>query len=163
MFTTPNLSDDYFRFFWDGNVSIQAKNPYGKRPSEFITSSAVERDHFLFRHLNSPEYHSVYPPFLQFLFKYSVKMGNNRLDTNLFILKVFYALFSIGMVFLLPVILKLYDLKPWRAMIYLLNPLVIIEEMGNLHAEGIMVFFLALFFCSLKNSPNTHFCHFLLP
>ena len=125
VFTTPNLSDDYFRFFWDGNVSIQAKNPYDKRPSELITSSAVERDHFLFRHLNSPEYHSVYPPFLQFLFKYSVKMGNNRLDTDLFILKVFYALFSIGMVFLLPVILKLYDLKLLRAWFYLLNPFVI--------------------------------------
>ncbi|MFN6064516.1 MAG: hypothetical protein ACK49K_14655, partial [Bacteroidota bacterium] len=52
VFTTPNLSDDYFRFFWDGNVSIQGENPYDKRPSELITSSAIERDHYLFRHLN---------------------------------------------------------------------------------------------------------------
>lgn len=160
VFTTPNLSDDYFRFFWDGNVSIQDKNPYDKRPSELIISSAIERDQYLFRHLNSPEYHSVYPPFLQYLFKYSVKFGNNRLDTDLLILKVFYALFSIGTVFLLPVILKLYDLKPWRAMIYLLNPLVIIEEMGNLHAEGIMVFFLALFFLCLKKFPQYAFLPF---
>jgi hypothetical protein len=87
-------------------------------------------------------------------------MGNNRLDTDLFILKVFYALFSVGMGFLLPVILKLYDLKPWRAMIYLLNPLLIIEEMGNLHAEGIMVFFLALFFLFLKKFPQYAFLPF---
>jgi hypothetical protein len=87
-------------------------------------------------------------------------MGNNRLDTDLLILKVFYALFSIGMVFLLPVILKLYDLNPWRAMIYLLNPLVIIEEMGNLHAEGILVFFLALFLGAIKKFPNYAFLPF---
>lgn len=160
VFTTPNLSDDYFRFIWDGNISIQDKNPYDKRPSELITSSSVNRDHYLYRHLNSPEYHSVYPPFLQFLFKYSLKLGNNRVDTDLLILKVFYALFSIGMVFLLPVILKLYDLNPWRAMIYLLNPLVIIEEMGNLHAEGILVFFLALFFLFLKKFPHYAFLPF---
>jgi hypothetical protein len=160
VFTTPNLSDDYFRFFWDGNVSIQGENPYDKRPSELITSSAIERDHYLFRHLNSPEYHSVYPPFLQYLFKYSMKMGDNRLDKDLLILKILYALFSIGMVFLLPIILKLYDLKPWRAMIYLLNPLVLIEEIGNLHAEGIMVFFLALFFLFLKKFPQYAFLPF---
>lgn len=160
VFTKPNLSNDYFRFFWDGNVSIQGENPYDKKPSELIISSALSKDQYLFRHLNSPEYHSVYPPFLQYLFKYSVKSGNNRLDINLLMLKAFYALFSIGMVFLLPVILKLYAIKLWRAMIYLLNPLVIIEEMGNLHAEGIMVFFLALFFLFVKKFPQYTFLPF---
>jgi len=57
VFTTPNLSDDYFRFFWDGNVSIQDKNPYDKRPSELIISSAIERDQYLFRHLNTSHHH----------------------------------------------------------------------------------------------------------
>jgi hypothetical protein len=160
VFTTPNLSDDYFRFFWDGNVSIQDKNPYDKRPSELIISSAIERDQYLFRHLNSPEYHSVYPPFLQYLFKYSVKLGDNKLDREIFILKVFYAIFSIATVFLLPYLLKLYGVNTWHAVIYVLNPLVILEEMGNLHAEGIMVFFLALFLVALKKQPKFAFLPF---
>jgi hypothetical protein len=160
VFTTPNLSDDYFRFFWDGNVSIQDKNPYDKRPSELIISSAIERDQYLFRHLNSPEYHSVYPPFLQYLFKYSVKLGDNKLDREIFILKVFYAVFSIATVFLLPYLLKLYGVNAWHAVIYVLNPLVILEEMGNLHAEGIMVFFLALFLVALKKQPKFAFLPF---
>jgi hypothetical protein len=160
VFTTPNLSDDYFRFFWDGNVSIQDKNPYDKRPSELIISSAIERDQYLFRHLNSPEYHSVYPPFLQYLFKYSVKLGDNKLDREIFILKVFYAVFSIATVFLLPYLLKLYGVNTLHAVIYVLNPLVILEEMGNLHAEGIMVFFLALFLVALKKQPKFAFLPF---
>jgi hypothetical protein len=160
VFTTPNLSNDYFRFFWDGNVSIQDKNPYDKRPSELIISSAIERDQYLFRHLNSPEYHSVYPPFLQYLFKYSVKLGDNKLDREIFILKVFYAVFSIATVFLLPYLLKLYGVNAWHAVIYVLNPLVILEEMGNLHAEGIMVFFLALFLVALKKQPKFAFLPF---
>lgn len=160
VFTTPNLSDDYFRFFWDGHISNQGGNPYDKRPSEHLISSVDERDHYLFRHLNSPEYYSVYPPFLQYLFKYAVEIGNDRLDISILTLKVFYALFSVGTVFLLPLVLKLYAIKPWRAMIYLLNPLVLIEEMGNLHAEGIMVFFLALFFLFVKKFPQYAFLPF---
>lgn len=160
VFTTPNLSDDYFRFIWDGNISVQGENPYDKRPSEHIISSVISKDQYLFRQLNSSEYHSVYPPFLQYLFKYVVKIGDNRLDINLLVLKIFYAVFSIGTVFLLPVVLKLYAVKPWRAMIYILNPLVIIEEMGNLHAEGIMVLFLCLFFVVVKKFPEYAFLPF---
>jgi hypothetical protein len=110
--------------------------------------------------LNSPEYHSVYPPFLQYLFKYSVKLGDNKLDREIFILKVFYAVFSIATVFLLPYLLKLYGVNTWHAVIYVLNPLVILEEMGNLHAEGIMVFFLALFLVALKKQPKFAFLPF---
>jgi hypothetical protein len=115
---------------------------------------------YLFSHLNSPNYHSVYPPFLQSIFKFSVKLGDNKLDREIFILKVFYAVFSIATVFLLPYLLKLYGVNAWHAVIYVLNPLVILEEMGNLHAEGIMVFFLALFLVALKKQPKLAFLPF---
>ena len=160
MFSAPNLSDDYFRFVWDGHISLKGENPYEKTPNEHISSPKTKGDLYLFSHLNSPNYHSVYPPFLQYLFKFSAYIGENRPDIQILVLKLFYAFFSIGMVFLLPWLLKLYRLKSWQALIYLLNPLVLLEEMGNLHAEGILVFFLALFLGAIKKFPNYAFLPF---
>lgn len=160
IFNTPNLSDDYFRFFWDGNISLKGENPFEKKPIEYMESPEINGDLYLFSHLNSPNYHSVYPPFLQYLFKYSAYIGENRPDIQILVLKLFYAFFSIGMVFLLPWLLKLYSIKSWQALIYLLNPLVLLEEMGNLHAEGILVFFLALFLAAIKKFPNYAFLPF---
>ena len=160
IFSSPNLSDDYFRFIWDGNISLKAKNPYEKTPKEHISSPETMGDLYNFAHLNSPKYHSVYPPFLQYLFKFSAYIGDNRPDIQILVLKLFYAFFSIGMVFLLPHLLNLYSINSWQALIYLLNPLVLLEEMGNLHAEGIMVFFLALFLVLIKKFPHYAFLPF---
>jgi len=160
IFSSPNLSDDYFRFIWDGNISLKGENPYEKTPKEHISSTESMGDLYNFAHLNSPKYHSVYPPFLQYLFKFSAYIGDSRPDIQILVLKLFYAFFSIGMIFLLPHLLKLYSINSWQALIYLLNPLVLLEEMGNLHAEGIMVFFLALFLVLIKKFPHYAFLPF---
>lgn len=160
VFTTPNLSDDYFRFIWDGHLSLNGENPFENKPSEQDSLLGNSRHSYLFSHLNSPNYHSVYPPFLQSIFKLSVKFGDNKLDREIFILKLFYVVFSIAMVFLLPYLLTLYEVNAKHAVFYVLNPLVILEEMGNLHAEGILVFFLALFFIALRQQSKLAFLPF---
>ena len=33
LFMTPNLSDDFYRFYWDGNVVMDGENPYKQIPS----------------------------------------------------------------------------------------------------------------------------------
>jgi hypothetical protein len=157
---TPRLSDDFFRFVWDGLISQNGINPYEKTPQEFISSAVTTGDLYLYTHLNSPRFHTVYPPFLQFIFKLSAQISGNKLDIHLFTLKLCYALFSISMVFLLPYLLKLYGIKSGQALIYLLHPLVLLEELGNLHAEGIMVFFLALFLIAIKKLPQYAFLPF---
>ncbi|MEY3321015.1 MAG: hypothetical protein RLZZ417_598 [Bacteroidota bacterium] len=160
IFSTPHLSDDYFRFIWDGHISLKGENPYEKTPMEYVSTAETMGDLYSFAHLNSPRYHSVYPPFLQYIFKFSAFFGEDKPDVQIFVLKLFYAFFSIGMVFLLPQLLKLYHIKSWQALIYLLNPLVLLEEMGNLHAEGIMVFFLSLFLFAIKKFPHYAFLPF---
>ena len=49
---------------------------------------------------------------------------------------------EVGTILLLPKVLKNYGINPKNALIYILNPLIIIEVCGNLHFEGMMVFFL---------------------
>jgi len=100
LFTSPHLSDDYVRFIWDGHLSNITKNPYEKKPVDQISSIESNRYIYLYSHLNSPNYHTVYPPFLQAIFKFSVRFGENNLDWEIFFLKIFYAIFSIGLIFL---------------------------------------------------------------
>jgi hypothetical protein len=44
VFTTPNLSDDYFRFIWDGHLSLNGENPFEKKPSEQDSLIGNSRD-----------------------------------------------------------------------------------------------------------------------
>ncbi|MHB8084952.1 MAG: hypothetical protein ACYDHZ_03950, partial [Dehalococcoidia bacterium] len=41
LFMTPNLSDDYFRFIWDGLLFAHGYNPYLVLPSTFIQGGQV--------------------------------------------------------------------------------------------------------------------------
>lgn len=62
----PDLSDDLYRYVWDGWLSVSGINPFRFVPSD--PQLANFQDSELFRSLNSPDYHSIYPPFSQIVF-----------------------------------------------------------------------------------------------
>lgn len=71
LFTEPNLSDDYFRYIWDGILVEYGVNPYLYLPSELISNpefSHVPLSQELYNGFNSQHYYSVYPPVNQFIF-----------------------------------------------------------------------------------------------
>ena len=71
LFALPNLSDDFYRFIWDGRLLNHGINPFIHLPSYYIDNpgmapAGISRD--LFLKLNSPGYFTIYPPVNQFLF-----------------------------------------------------------------------------------------------
>lgn len=152
LFTTPNLSDDYFRFVWDGNSIVNGINPFESKPSEIIFT-ASDHDIYLQNEvlngtsetfpagMNSKEYYSVYPPFNQFIFAVASWLSGDNLQLNIFYLRFFLFLFEIGTLYLLVALLKLFDFSKYKVFVYAFNPLVIIELTQNLHFEGVTVFF----------------------
>jgi len=54
LFAPPLLSDDYFRFAWDGRLLAQGFNPYLYLPSTVI-NAVPGLDEPLFQRLNSPQ------------------------------------------------------------------------------------------------------------
>ena len=61
----PSLSDDYYRYVWDGRVQLAGINPYKYRPYEH----ALDRVPFAQRDLiNHEELRTVYPPLTQAVF-----------------------------------------------------------------------------------------------
>lgn len=143
----PNLSDDYFRFVWDGRLLAHGINPFSVMPSVFIESRQVVLDgldHQLFYSMNSQNYYTVYPPVLQFIFFVSVKLFYTNILGSVIVMRIVIITAEIGSVFLMSLILKKLNQPSKNILFYTLNPLIIIELTGNLHFEAVMIFFLLL-------------------
>lgn len=148
----PNLSDDYFRFIWDGMFLANGENPYLILPQDYIKNPEALVSFSLFENLNSPEYFTIYPPICQFVFAIGALLFQENILENILVMRLFLFLSEIGSIALIIKILNHFKLPKQQVLIYALNPLVIIELTGNLHFEALMVFFLVLsFYLFLKN------------
>ena len=146
LFMTPNLTDDYFRFIWDGLFVANGHNPYLIIPSAFMDSSQTVPgiSLALYEQLNSPHYYTAYPPVCQFIFGLSAKLCGGNILGNIILLRVLVLLAEFGTITLLYKLTRIFRLPPALVFIYAFNPLVVIELTGNLHFEAVMIFFLLL-------------------
>lgn len=137
LFSEPSLSDDIFRYVWDGKLFASEQNPYEFAPS----SESLEkfRDSEIFPFINHKEIPTVYPPVLQFIFGLNAFLG-----VSVFGMKFLVVLFEFGLSFVLYKILILLKEKKDFFFFYFLNPLVIIEFAGQGHSDVIGVFFIFL-------------------
>ncbi|MBF8965523.1 hypothetical protein I0P70_19895 [Pontibacter sp. FD36] len=147
LLATPALSDDYFRFVWDGRLLTAGQNPYLYLPRFFVTPEGPQVPGIsqeFFRSLNSPDYYSVYPPVSQAVFWLGVKLYPNSVLGSIVVMRVLILLFEAGNILLFWRLLRKMKLPDKQVLLYALNPLVILELTGNLHFEALMIFFLLL-------------------
>jgi hypothetical protein len=144
LFAFPNLSDDVFRFVWDGRLTVNGENPFLHMPSWYLESKNIipGLNQELYDQLNSHEYFTVYPPILQYIFAFSVWLFPNDIYASTIVMKCFIFLAECGSIAILLKLFKQFEIHAKYIAIYALNPLVIIELTGNLHFEGVMLFFL---------------------
>jgi len=136
----PNLSDDVYRFIWDGKLWWDGYDAYSILPSEFLkrSESAIS----LFEKLNSPEYFSIYPPINQLVF--IVITLFDKLFTSIIALRLLIIFTEIGSLYFLLRVFKQINLNGKSLLFYAFNPLVVLELVGNLHFEVFVIFFLVL-------------------
>ncbi len=156
----PALSDDFYRFVWDGRLLFNGINPYTILPADFIQTIDFQRtigDKTIFEKLNSPNYYTVYPPLNQLIFAVSAALSQGSLFGNVVALRVFILLAEISLLFIL--MRNKYNDK---FNLYAFNPLIIIELTGNLHFEGVVMCFLVLaLYVGVKNRKSLVFSSFL--
>lgn len=154
LFYTPSLSQDFYRFLWDGQLILEGINPYLSTPAELFASDQAKFDNAarLIKGMGqlSEGYHSNYPPLSQLLFAFAALFTGKSLLGGIIALRMMLMIAEIGIFFLGRKLLETYNLPPDRIFWFLLNPLVIIELTGNLHFEGVMIFFLLWAFYLLK-------------
>lgn len=158
LFMLPNLSDDYFRFIWDGRLLAAGEQPFAALPREVVglpAAAAANLTPELFSKLNSPDYFTVYPPVAQFTFWLSAVFGGKSIYGSMLVLRLIQLVAEAGTLWLLLKLLRNMEIPARRVLLYALNPLIILELTGNLHAEALVIFFLTAAFYFLQCGRQT--------
>lgn len=150
----PMLSDDIYRFIWDGHLLRSGISPFEHLPSYYAVQDfpVAGLNAELFAELNSPEYYTIYPPVAQLTFIVGTVLCPESWLGAAVVMRLFLFCFEVGSIFLLVKLFEHFKYGLKNILLYALNPLIIIEITGNLHFEGAMIFFLLLaFYLLVKN------------
>ncbi|MEO9482206.1 MAG: glycosyltransferase 87 family protein [Ekhidna sp.] len=137
----PQLSDDLYRFIWDGTLLKNNIHPFEALPSTYLNQGIEGINAELYNQLNSPNYFTIYPPLNQFIFWLSVAVGNGDWLVSANTIRLILLAGDLGSFFLLQKLLTHYGKSESMAHWYWLNPLVVLEFTGNLHFEGLVILF----------------------
>lgn len=146
----PNLSQDFYRFIWDGRMILEGFNPYlhtvdaFTSMSEFPVAQAQELRTGM-GVLNASHF-TNYPPVNQLCFLIAVLFTNKSILGSVMIMRLLIIAADFGTLHFGKKLLDKLNLPTHHIFWYVLNPFIIIELTGNLHVEGVMIFFLV---CSL--------------
>ena len=144
----PNLSQDFYRFIWDGRLILSGLNPYLQLPKDLILNAnflmpKAKELVFSMGELSAKHY-SNYPPINQLCYAIAGFFSPNSIIGAVVVLRLIIVTADLGILYFGQKLLKNIGLNPNKIYWYLLNPLVVLELSGNLHFEGVMLFFLVL-------------------
>lgn len=147
LFAIPNLSQDFYRFIWDGQMILSGLNPYLSTP-DFQMEQGI-----LTNFPNQVELHNGmgslsashftnYPPINQLCFVLANLFPGTSILSSVIGLRLIIIAADIGTLYFGKKLLERLKLPSNKIFWYILNPFIIIELTGNLHFEGVMIFFL---------------------
>ncbi|APS38470.1 glycosyltransferase 87 family protein [Salegentibacter sp. T436] len=143
---TPNLSQDFYRFIWDGQLIMNEINPYLSVPNDLkeLTTSLEFTQQKLIQGMGSLSAGNFtsYPPVNQLLFAISAILGGKSILGSVVVMRCFIILADLGALYFGRKLLLKLKLPTHQIFWFILNPFIIIELTGNLHFEGVMLFFL---------------------
>ena len=148
LFALPNLSQDFYRFIWDGNMIWEGLNPYLYTPSSFLETGEMpfRGGKALIDGMGSLSAGNFtnYPPLNQLCFAIATILPGAELIGAVIIMRLMMITADIGTFYFGSKLLSNLGISRSRIFWFILNPFIIIELTGNLHFEGIMIFFLVL-------------------
>ncbi|MCH8822575.1 MAG: hypothetical protein IH984_03610 [Planctomycetes bacterium] len=176
----PTLSDDIYRYIFDGRNLANSINPYLHAPAERLglsTDEIMERplgvlmesgvdlvddEHWpgeakLLPLINNPELHTIYLPTSQYVFAVAAFFISDAAadpQTSSRILRyvlIVIELFAIGLILLA---LKHADRSAWWAALYAWHPIAITEIAGSGHQDVIGVALMMLGLVMFSNVPK---------
>ncbi len=146
LFAPPALSDDIYRYVWEGRVIAHGGNPYTQAPAD--PALAGLRDRTIHPHVNHPELATIYPPLAEAGFALVA-----RLSPTVSAMKVWVALHDLLLVCVLILLLRREGASEVAAIAYAWNPLVIVEYAGSGHNDPTAMLWLALAWLWLRRRP----------
>ncbi|HZV11774.1 MAG TPA: hypothetical protein VFA55_01060 [Candidatus Kapabacteria bacterium] len=139
----PSLSDDLYRYVWDGRLLANGYNPYRYAPAD---SALVPFRDELYGHIAYKNYYSIYPPLAEAGFgasAYAAKIFFHGSTAATYILwKLLLTAVETGTMILLLRLLLRFGKPAKYLLLYAWHPLPIIEFAGQGHSDALMVFFI---------------------
>ncbi|WP_411766567.1 glycosyltransferase 87 family protein [Winogradskyella sp. A3E31] len=144
---TPNLSQDFYRFIWDGQMFSVGFSPYLTTPDyrmELGIMSNFPNQVELYNGMGSlsSSHFTNYPPINQLCFYLGNLFPGQSILSSVIGMRLIIISADIGILYFGKKLLEHLKLPSSRIWWYMLNPFIIIELTGNLHFEGVMLFFL---------------------
>lgn len=121
MFISPTLSDDVFRYVWEGFFITEGGNPYWVAPND------ASMEHWSKSLVNHPELTTIYPPLTQMMFA-----SLSLLFDHVVGWKLFSTLCDLGILWML---FHQQGASRW-VWLYALHPLPILENASSAHMES---------------------------
>jgi hypothetical protein len=138
IFSPPYLSDDIYRYIWDGRVQAAGVNPYRYIPAD--QSLAKIREEKIYPKINRREYaRTIYPPFAE-----AIYFLTTRVSESVTWMKATMVGFEAVTIWAILQLLASFGLPRQRILIYAWHPLVIWEFAGGGHLDAIAIAFVAL-------------------
>lgn len=146
--SVPELSQDFYRFIWDGSIQILGINPYLYKPDTLINYVQFPLSDLLFSKMGnlSAMNFSNYPPISQYIYYISGYFNNGDILKPIITIRIIYLISEILLFFGVKKLLIKLGKNPMLTGWYFLNPMIIIETIGNLHGEILMILFLIFSF-----------------
>ncbi|MFI1745258.1 mannosyltransferase [Thalassobellus sediminis] len=142
----PNLSQDFYRFIWDGRMILEGFNPYLFTVESFISKDVfpVAQAHELYTGMGTlnASHFTNYPPINQLCFVIAGLFSGNSILGSAIVMRLLIIFADFGTLYFGKKFLEKLKLPVHNIFWYVLNPFIIIELTGNLHFEGVMIFFL---------------------
>lgn len=150
LFRSPELSDDIYRYLWDGWQLLHGVNPYAVTPASAIPRDALSS--LLAGKVNHPQLVTIYPPFAQLVFAAGAAISGSVTG-----LKALLVIIDILACFVIRWILLRLNMPASRAILYAWHPLPIIEIAGSGHIDGVGIILFLITFMLLFTSSRKKF------
>jgi hypothetical protein len=133
VFTPPLLSDDIYRYVWEGRIQLHGGNPYAWEDRPEGERWAPLRDD-VWRGVTHKFYSALYPPAWQMAARAVV-----RLHDSVTAMKAFLVACEMGALALLGWILRRRGLPPERILVLAWSPLALVEVAGSGHNDAFAI------------------------
>ncbi|GAA4888372.1 DUF2029 domain-containing protein [Flaviramulus aquimarinus] len=142
----PNLSQDFYRFIWDGRMILEGINPYLFTVESFISQgefpvAQAQELRTGMGDLNASHF-TNYPPINQLCFTIAALFAGKSILGSAIVMRLLIIAADFGTLYFGKKLLEKLNIPVHHIFWYILNPFIIIELTGNLHFEGVMIFFL---------------------
>jgi hypothetical protein len=122
----PMLSDDVYRYVWEGRVQNAGFDPFVTAPDAPELAPLRDAD---WSRINHREYTAIYPPLAQLVFRVLAAAGGVR------VFKSAFCCIDLLLVWVLIRALRARGEPPARAVLYAWNPLAVLEVASSGHME----------------------------